>query len=405
MFVVYIILSNGNLYGGDIERGGNVSEVGILTFHYSNNYGGVLQALSLQKAIEEMGFNVEVINYVPSEYKPTIKMSNLGIRKNVFKNNLKDLSIVNIIKKINIMYKHNNRITFKFDKFREREMKLSARVDENSLKEILDNYKIIVVGSDQIWNPTQRKKPEYFLNYKGNFRFIKIAYAADSTTKEVDMQDCEKLKPALEDFSYISVRNKHSFSFVKYITNKEVEIVADPTIIYDFEGDENKKVTNSDYILTYILGKEIQGTHKEVIKRIKNIYGNLPVYAIKIPTMKFELSAHASKVFYELYPGEWINMFRNANFIYTDSFHGTLYALKYNIPFLAYYTEKTRSTRFIDIGERYGIKRYLVKDIEEIDEKDSIKAKPDFKNINRILEIQKHESLKILKMALYNNCK
>lgn len=378
----------------------NISKIGILTFHYSNNYGGVLQALSLQKAIESMGYNVEVINFVPSNYKPTKILNNLGISKNIFKNKIEDLNVIHIFKKVNIMKNYNSRITSKFNTFRKKEMRLSKQVDENSLKTILKNYEVIIVGSDQVWNPSQRKRPEYFLNFGDSFEGKKISYAADSTIKDVSLEDIENLKNALNDFNFISVRNEHSFDFVKAITDKEIDIVADPTLLKELDFSNINTGIKGDYILTYILGKEIEGTHIRALKKIKKTYGNLHVYAIKIPTMKFELPNFADKVFYDLDPSEWIRMIENAKFVYTDSFHGVLFSLKYHKPFLAYYTEKMRATRFVDLGQRYDIERYIVQSVDEIEKKDSLRVKPDFKIIDIKLEAHKQYSLEFLEKAL-----
>lgn len=379
-----------------------MKKIGILTFHYSNNYGGVLQAFSLYKVIESMGYDVEIINFVPSTYKPTKINNGLGLRRNIFKNRFEDMNIFEIFQKIRIIKKNSSNIIDKFDKYRAREMKLSNEVDENSLKMILSNYGTIIVGSDQVWNPGQRKMPEYFLNFGDYFSGNKISYAADSTTKEVDVESIQELKTALEKFSFISVRNEHSYEFVQTVINDEVPIVADPTILYEFKGEAANKLKDEKYILTYILGEEIEGTHIKALEEIKKTYGNLPVYAIKIPTMKFELSDFANKVFYDLDPDEWINMFRNAKFVYTDSFHGVLFSLKFHVPFLAYYREKLRATRFIDLGKRYNIEKYIVQNIEEIERKQSIKVKPDFDKIDILLGEHKKYSLELFEKILRN---
>lgn len=279
-------------------------------------------------------------------------------------------------------------------------MKLSRQVDENSLKKILKEYETIIVGSDQVWNPSQRKKPEYFLNFGDAFKGKKISYAADSTIKEIDDEDVENLRKLLMDFSFISVRNNHSYCFAKSLVDKEINVVADPTILYDFKDFNIKEENKEEYILTYILGKEIEGTHMKAIEKIKKIYGDLPVYSIKIPTMNFDLYDFADKEFYDLDPVEWLNIFRNARFVYTDSFHGVLFSLKYHKPFLAYYTEKLRATRFIDLGKRYDIEKYIVTNVEEIDKKRSLDVKIDFEIIDKLLEKQKQYSLEFLKRAL-----
>jgi hypothetical protein len=383
-------------------EGEEITKIGILTFHYSNNYGGVLQALALQNTIRQLGYEVEIINYIPSNYKPTKVFSNLGIRKNVFKNKLKDLNLVFVTKKVNIKKKYSRNIVDKFNIFRTNEMTLSKQVDEDSLKSILGEYSVIIVGSDQVWNPSQRKRKEYFLDFGFDFQGEKISYAADSTISHVNSEELDTLKNALGDFKHISVRNQYSLEFVKSIINKEAKIVVDPTILIDLKSKSDSQVINEDYILTYILGQEIEGTHTKAIQKIKKIYGDIPVYSIKIPTMNFQLSSFADKTFYDLDPNEWMNMFTNAKFIYTDSFHGVLFSLKNHKPFLAYYAEKMRATRFVDLGRRYDIERFIVNNVNEIEEKSSISIKPDFDKIDRLLEEQKESSLKFLEEALEN---
>lgn len=375
-------------------------KIGILTFHYSNNYGAVLQSLSLQRVIENMGFSVEIINFVPSNYKPTMIIDKLGLRKNIFRNNLSAFNIIKQYKKIKIMKAYSAKITDNFNEFRMQEVKLSRQVNEKTLKSILKDYDTIIVGSDQVWNPSQRKRPEYFLNFNDKFEGKKISYAADSTTKEIDNYNIITLKESIEDFDYISVRNVHSFEFVKAITNRHPVIVADPTLLYDFDDFTLDKEKPEDYILAYILGKEIKGSHKKALEKIKKVYGDLPVYSIKIPTMNFEFSEFADRTFYDLNPTEWLNMIKNAKFVYTDSFHGVLFSIKYNKPFLAYYTEVLRATRFVDLRERYNIEKYIVENIEEIDEKKSIDVFPDYLKTKSLIEEHREYSLKFLNKAL-----
>lgn len=375
-----------------------MSKIGILTFHYSNNYGGVLQALSLQKTIELMGFDTEIINFIPSYYRPILIRNTLGInRNNLF--NKKNFNLINLFRKYIIAKKYNKKITDKFNEFRKNEMKLSKQVDEVSIISILKNYDAIVVGSDQIWNPSQRKNREYFLDFGKYFTGKKISYSADSTLKEIDKDDFDKLRNNLLDFDYISVRNEHSFEFVYNVIGTKVDIVTDPTINYNFNIDY-KEIKNS-YILTYILGREIKGTNARAINKIKEVYGNLPVYSIIIPTMDFELPNYSDKIFYDLDPYEWLSMIKNATFFYTDSFHGVLYSLKYNIPFLAYYSEKLRSSRFIDLGMRYNIEKYIVQNIDEIDLKNSLRDKPDFQSINNLLYEHRQYSINKFESVLH----
>lgn len=375
-----------------------MKKIGILTFHYSNNYGGVLQALALQRVLEADKFECEIINFVPSTYRINKIISNLGIRRNPFKNNINNLNIIKQIKKIIIMKRYNSIITHKFDLFRLNEMKMSRQVDEFSLEKILSNYDSIIVGSDQIWNPGQRNKPEYFLDFNENYSGRKISYSADSSVSEIYTNQ-RILKKALSEFSYISVRNKHSYDFVFAILNKESEITVDPTLLYDFQVSEKKIKIEEPFILTYILGKEISGSNKKAIEKIKRVYGDLNVYSILIPTQEFNIPTYADKVFYDLDPNEWLSIFKKAAFVFTDSYHGTIFSLKFHIPFLAYYTETLRSTRFIDLGKRYKLEKYIIESALDIDVKNCLIEKPNFTNIDICINEHIEKSKKFLKVA------
>lgn len=309
------------------------------------------------------------------------------------------------MQKNNKKIQYNQKIINKFDEFRNKHMKLSRRVDEKNIVDLLQDYETIIVGSDQIWNPGRREQKEYFLDFGDLFKGNKISYAADSTIAEINTKQINKLKNALNEFKFISVRNEHSHKFVQMITGKDVPIVVDPTLLWNFKSLENKTYSDffkgEKYILVYTLGKDIYGGNEKAIRKIKEAYGNyLKTYSVVIPTMKFNICNYADKVFYDLGPIEWINMFKNATFVYTDSYHGTLFAIKYQKPFLAYYAEKMRSTRFKDLGKRYKIDKFIVRSVREIDEKNSLKYKPNFQRIRELIEADKNVSITFLQNAL-----
>lgn len=381
-----------------------MGKIGIITFHYSNNFGGVLQCYALYSYLKSRGLNVEVINYIPSSFKNDGVLRSTGLRKNIFESQKEDLNPLVLTKRIVVKILNNKKITKKFDMFRQNNLQLSRSVDENSITNILQGYDSIIVGSDQVWNPGRRNQKEYFLNFGELYTGAKISYAADSTISEIDMKHKEILELSLKNFEHISVRNEHSNKFVQELVGKSVPVVVDPTLLIDFDDfnnhviDKNKK--DEKYILVYALGKEINGTNRKLIEKIKEKYGDLKVYSVVIPTMKFNICNYADEVIYDLGPIEWINMFKNATFVLTDSFHGTLFSIKFRKPFLAYYAEKMRSTRFKDLGKRYEIDEFIVNNINEIDEKNSLSKIPDFDRIEQIINLNRKDSIKYLEKAL-----
>lgn len=358
-----------------------MEKTGILTFHYSNNFGAVLQAYALARVLETQGLHVEIINFIPQDYRPR------GIKRLLRK--LKQLYVLSkspfgpkgFFIAHRITSKHGKKAINAFDNFRSAHMRLSRVVDESTIANLVGEYGAIVVGSDQIWNPSQRSRIHYFLDFGAQFTGRKISYAADSTISTVAPSERQILERSLGQFHYISVRNQHTFEFVRTILGQEPDVVADPTLLHDF-GDVKSVHPRGSYILVYVLGKEIQGSNVKAIQMIKQQVGNLPVYSIKDPTIASLPSTYADQEFYELSPLEWVSMVANAAFVFTDSFHGALFSMKYHRPFLAYYTEALRSTRLIDVGKRYGVAQFVINSIDDIATKGSLLELPDYAAIS-----------------------
>jgi len=367
-------------------------KIGILTFHYSTNFGGVLQSYALFRFLEQRVNGVEIIDYVPSTYIGHKFYRNIGLKN--------DSNVKHVLKRLMIKGKFCSRAVRRFDDFRAHSVVLSRRVDESTLRSWLNNYDMVVVGSDQVWSPGQRAEPAYFLGFE-EFKGKRISYAADSTTAMVEEEYFPKLRRELGKFDRISVRNEHSQEFVAALTGQKPPVVVDPTLLWDFkELVDEPWTTIEPYILVYVLGEDIDGSNRKAIQKIKQVYGDLKVYAVVIPTMKFNICDYADKVFYDLGPEDWLNMIRNAAFVYTDSFHGAIFSLKFHKPFLAYYSEEMRATRFIDVGKRYKIAKYIVTSVDEIDAKGSLLQPPDFKLVDHIIEEHRDSSVRFLREAL-----
>ena len=373
-----------------------MKKIGILTFHYSANYGGVLQAVALQSAIATMGFSAELIDFIPSTYKGVCYIDYTRLIKTHLKPRRDKPRLADTLKRVAVVWRFGKILTNKFETYRNTHMPRSRCIDEKALVELLAEYDVVVVGSDQIWNPSQRSRPEYFLDYGDVLTVKRISYAADSTLAEVDPAQKKSLKAALDRFDCLSVRNAHSCEFVFEVTGKTADIVADPTLLIDFEVAESP----GDYIFAYVIGKEIEGSHAAALKKIRQKVGNLPVYACCVPAMNMSVPRFADKVYYNLGPEEWLEKIRNAKFVYTDSFHGVLFSLKYHRPFLAYYSEVKRAGRFEDLGVRYGLKKHIVSCVEEIEQKKSLDTPIDFAGKDALLHAQRKESFDFLRNAL-----
>lgn len=329
--------------------------IGILTYHFGTNFGGQLQCYALMKTLESLGHDVTIINYIPGKDKTSF-MNDIKQSLRIVKHNISKESIITGLTCILMSGKMRTR----FDEFRNKHLNVGPLCNLNNFNKLYD-LDAIFVGSDQVWAPAHHKNAAYFFNFKDCFKGRKISYAPCCAINKVEPENREQISNLLSSFNSISVRNIETQNFVKNLTGKKTQIVADPTFLHSFKEFTSSKTPKREYILTYILGKEIDGGHKAAIEKIKKEYGNIPVYSISLTSSKPHYFSWSDKTYYTLGPVEWVDFIRNAKFLYTDSFHGVAFALKFKTPFLAYYEEAIRASRFIDLMERYKLKNIINK--------------------------------------------
>lgn len=365
-------------------------KIGILTFHFSCNYGGVLQAYALQKTLEEMGYDVEIIDYVPSYYfKRNIKYY-IGLSR----------TILGILKTI-ISISYSKKLRSSFDEFRSEFMTLSSRINEKQLHTINNLYDAIIVGSDQVWNWNQHDKNAYFIDWEPSFAGLRISYAPCCAINRISDGCRTKLIKALNAFTAISVRNQETQTFVRDLINTEPPIVADPTILYDFK-EFTSPILDADYILAYIIGKEIEGGNANAIKKLKKLYPKCLVIGVQTCFDNPQLMTWADKIIYNAGPAEWVGLIANAKCVFTDSFHGTIFSMKYKRDFVCFYSETHRASRFIDMGNRYKIWDNIIRSVMELGEKNRKNLKcPDV--VDMVFKKQKDYSISFLKNSLNIN--
>lgn len=364
--------------------------IGILTYQFGTNFGGQLQCHALFNVLKSMGHNVIVINYIP--YKTThILLNDIRRAIRLLKKNQKYESILTAYHILIDCQKMRRA----FKEYQNRYLNIGPEC--TTPEEILAQYPqldAIIVGSDQVWAPAHHKTGVYFLNFMPPFLGKKIAYAPCCAINHVNPLYKKLLITCLQSFNSISARNIETQNFIKDLTGINAPIVADPTFLWDFKELLYPQKNTEKYILVYILGSEIQGGHLQAIQKIKQTHGNLPVFTISLTASKPHYFSWADKTFWTCSPIEWINLIRNASFLYTDSFHGVVFALKFHIPFLAYYTETIRASRFIDLKIRFKLNN-IVTSTNQIS-----KSSVDFAFTDEKIKELKETSLQYLTLSL-----
>lgn len=293
---------------------------GILTFYNTTNYGALLQMYALYKCVSDMGVSVEIIKY---SCKAVEERENLKLR------NAKSLK--QLIRILILIFPN----TFKQRKFRSFEnkyFKFSEKVYDIKNNNMLgEAYERIIVGSDQVWN-LKLTGEDYGFFLKGVAGVQKYSYAASFGRESIDENELDKIKPLLNDFDYIAVRESSGQEIVKSCIGKKAEFVLDPTFL--FKPEQWKELGNCDlakdgsYILLYLIQnkkKTIEYAQKLAKKnRWKIKYINISPYHVR----GVENIRSAS-------PEEFLGLISGAKVVITGSYHGL--ALSVNLSKPVYY--------------------------------------------------------------------
>lgn len=363
-------------------------KIGILTYHFGTNYGGQLQCFALSKTLEAMGHDVEIINYIPQIYKTNL-IGDIRRGLRVLKSNF---SLNGIITAYYTIIKSSS-MRKKFKNFQKDYLNIGEPCNLQNFTERYSHLNLIITGSDQVWAPSHHSTGAYFFNFNPEFKGKKISYAPCCAINNIEFEYKELLCTLLSKFDYISVRNKETQNFVKELIDKDVPIVADPTFLYNFNNFTSPRLPKGEYAVVYILGKEIDGGHKKVIDKIKSEKPLIPIYVISLTNDKPHYFYWANKTFWDLNPIDWVAFIKNASFLYTDSFHGVVFALKFHIPFVAYYKEGLRASRFIELKKCYSLNNVICNS-DDLNGKTFGDIQPEFTKTdiisNNLIEISKN---------------
>lgn len=368
-------------------------KVGILTFQNAINYGAQMQCWALQETLKGLGHQVEIIQFCyPKSHIPFYR--GIGIRNNGLLKGLTRLVLKNI---------YSPKMCLKFKEFQKKYLQLTAVCTADTIAQITQKFDAIITGSDQIWGWSYHKEAIYFIGWTPAFKGIRISYAPCCAKNYIEKSNIDRISTLLKQYNFLSVRNQETSNFVYQLTGLEANIVVDPTLLFDFNNYINtSRIDYPNYILTYILGKEIPGSHKAMLKEIRKKVGHIPIISIVLTENKPMLCPWADKVLWDADPIQWLNLIAHARFVYTDSFHATIFALKFRKQFIAYYTEPVRASRFIDMSSRYSLNNVIVTGVQDALEKDSVNTIINYEIIQNIIQEQIDESRSFLKKALSN---
>lgn len=331
-----------------------MKKIGIITLHFSINYGAVLQCAALIKKMESLGNKAEAIDYVPEylerywkSWKSPIyacKCQKAYCGKNVLKTFVKLSKAFWRTLWENRNYIERKKKENKFEDFKKKYIPLS-RVRFSTAAELNAgqfDYDCMITGSDQVWNPTftnNKFDEAYFLNF-GTSHSKKIAYAASAGISGNEAF-YKQLVENTKNLDAISVREKSLAEEMQKAGAKNVVSVIDPTLFLtgsEWEELETpKEGINEKYILIYCLAQ-----HEEFVRILDKLHSRMELKIIDI-SPKGVQGDYIWKHDTTCGPDEFLWYIHHAELVLTNSFHGTVFSVLYEKKFITVADEKTGS--------------------------------------------------------------
>lgn len=378
-------------------------KIGILTQPLENNYGGLLQAYALQKVLKGMGHEVLTIDRNINEVHILIRILSLikrWIISFLFDNNTISRTWCTTKEK-KIISQHTKR-------FIKENINTTKKINRLSNNTLLKKYgfEAYVVGSDQVWRP--RYSPDitdYFMAFlDNNHANIKIiAYAASFGVDKWEFSSKETTQCSLfaKRFTAISVREDSAIKLCKEYLGVNATHVLDPTMLLD-KGDyvalvEKDNVFESmGNLMTYILDDSYE--KDTIIKRVADEL-NLTAFSV-MANAKFEKvgKKHLNDCIFPPIT-EWIRGFMDAEYVITDSFHGTILSIIFNKPFIVIGNEKRGLTRFNSLLRTFDLENRLLNSINEL-ASELINAPIDYDRVNQIRKQEQKKAIEFIINAL-----
>ena len=370
-------------------------KVGILTFWQTeDNYGQLLQCYATQCYLRSLGHETFLVRTTDGHaYNPTFKEQCFGKLRTAYRllpypGYLCKRGLTSLLYLLLHGRFRKRKIDRGFARFRTEYLHCTEVYTLQQLMDCPPEADAFVVGSDQIWNTVDGI---YFLNWaKAGVR--KIAYAASFGSRRPSEDFCNLIRPWLKRFDLISVREQSGIGICKLSGREDAICVPDPTMLLSAENYLSIASDNypkEKYLFVYFLGTRTEIDWKEIHAFAKRKNLKIVYVASQGQEDKFEKT--------EASIPDWLALIAHAEYVLTNSFHGTVFALIFGRKFITYpivgvaAKMNDRITTLLDplaLSDRIYCKRIGLSKIED---------KLDYTTIHRKMAINSVNGRELLK--------
>ena len=309
-------------------------KVGLVPLLYNEyNYGGVLQFYALQRILKSKNIECDILFFNNDE---KVSYYELSARKKILLN--VKIAIYSCFDgKSNIIDENIRKRKLKIDEFKRQYY--SPVINETNIS--YSEYDAIVCGSDQIWNPNWARR-RCFLEFVPD-EINKVIYAASLGCESMSKEQKAQFEPRIERLQYVSVREQSGKAILdSFIKDKDIKVVLDPTLLLLPEDWNNivAEPKEKGYVFTYFLGK-----YDDKIDYIGEFAKRKGLKIINIPFASGEKNddvCFGDLQIKDADPGEFIGLIKNAEYIFTDSFHACVFSVLFKKEFYAFQRDNSK---------------------------------------------------------------
>ncbi|MBQ9254570.1 MAG: polysaccharide pyruvyl transferase family protein [Bacteroidales bacterium] len=403
-----------------------MKKVIIFTQPLRINFGGILQAYALQKTVRDLGFDVITDN-------PTLRRRSLivilkdyaarffyGVLKNddkykpFFKKRVKKEDYEVISRNPQRFIKENIRTVDFFCGKR--------HPDKNKIKQ----YDIYIAGSDQVWRRRYADVKRYFFDFLDDDSIDRFSYAASfgvDNLNEYSLEEKQICKQLVKKFKAVSVRESSAIDILKKEFDQEAVLVLDPTILLtkedylklcsNFLESSSTNVESSFRKLKQSSTNEEKGDKKRMFCYVLDQTEQTGTLTKKLATylnmdtegvgVKENVDSKAEDITQYILPDveKWIKTFDDCDYIFTDSFHGTVFSIIFNKPFVVIINKIRGGSRLYSLLSLLGLEDRIIYSEDDLTEEFLNHLYDiDYEKVNKKKEELKEFSLNYLKRAL-----
>ncbi len=331
---------------------------GILTYQNTLNFGAALQCYALYRSIEQIGIDVEIIDYRNDKITNNTKAISIATNRGKNKIGIKSLS------KAIVMTPLINSKRKAFEKFNAKHVKFSAKTYDRELinnnSSVYDKY---IIGSDQVWNYNiNGLDTTYFMDFVQDKVNI-FTYASSFGLDSIDEDKKEIYRKNLGDIKSISVREKKGADIIKDLLDVDVKVVADPVFL--LSQNEWTKLLNVKYhdlkkqVVSYFLNHNTRKQFENSIKADEELF-NYTIVKLAGGISFSDYISNKTIVNLSNGPTDFVKYIDESEFICTDSFHATVFSIIFKKKFIVFLSgDAGRDSRIINLLERFDLQSQI----------------------------------------------